>query len=560
MIDLKVSGGGSMLRFVSVFMFGFLGLLVSATTISAGDVALIIGNRNYQRASSMNGAERVLNVGTKLRNSGFAVISGRDLSIEQTRGALHGFVSRLSDADRVVIALNGHFVQSDSDTWFVPVNAFPPNPISINYEGLSLQTVLNYAGRVPGGAVVFLGTSDRPISASGGLEPGIGNLTIPQGVLVVTGEPSDIAQTLRQDFLAQGVGFAEALANAPATVSGEGFISDVGVLVPEKVNRGLDERSIDEGYWRALNRLGGEAAMRAYLAEFPDGAHSDEAQRWLDAQVVVTPQDAARAVEADLGLTRKERGKIQENLSLLGYDTRGIDGIFGRGSRRAIGDWQNDRGFDPTGYLTQRQVGRLTRQANRKAEELADEARRKKQELEDADRSFWQTSGAAEGREKGMRRYLRRYPDGLFADVAVARLDAIEEAKRQNVNNKERKVWDNANTANTIAVYQNYIDRFPDGVFADEAKAKIAELQLEEANKLDKEAAKQEEANLNLNPFARVLVEQQLNALGFEAGPTDGKFDKLTRRAIRRFQKARGFTVTGFLTRQTIVRLIAEAG
>ncbi|MFT5004842.1 MAG: hypothetical protein ACI8YI_000452, partial [Paracoccaceae bacterium] len=38
-----------MLRFVSVFMFGFLGLLVSATTISAGDVALIIGNRNYQR-------------------------------------------------------------------------------------------------------------------------------------------------------------------------------------------------------------------------------------------------------------------------------------------------------------------------------------------------------------------------------------------------------------------------------------------------------------------------------------------------------------------------------
>ncbi|MFT5001679.1 MAG: hypothetical protein ACI875_002692, partial [Planctomycetota bacterium] len=114
--------------------------------------------------------------------------------------------------------------------------------------------------------------------------------------------------------------------------------------------------------------------------------------------------------------------------------------------------------------------------------------------------------------------------------------------------------------ANTIAVYQNYIDRFPDGVFADEAKAKIAELQLEEANKLDKEAAKQEEANLNLNPFARVLVEQQLNALGFEAGPTDGKFDKLTRRAIRRFQKARGFTVTGFLTRQTIVRLIAEAG
>jgi peptidoglycan hydrolase-like protein with peptidoglycan-binding domain len=482
--------------------------------VAAGDVALIIGNRNYQRASWMYDSERLLNANSKLRNTGFAVISGRDLSIEQTRAALHGYVDRLEDADRTVIALNGHFVHSDSDTWFVPVNAFPPNPISINYEGLSLQTILTYAGRVPGGAVVFLGTAERRIEVTDGLTPGIGDLVIPQGVLVVTGKPGDIAKTLQRDFLKNDAGFAQALANAPESVSGQGFISDVGMLAPEPVSSGPDARSVEEGYWRAVSEIGGEKAMHAYLAAYPTGFHATEARNWLNSQVVITPQEAAKAVEAALGLSRNERGKIQENLTLLGFDTRGIDGILGRGSRRAIGDWQADRGFDKTGYLTQRQITRLNRQAARKAEELAKEARRKQKELEDADRAYWQSSGASGGNEHGLRLYLGQYPDGLFADEAVTRLAAIDDAKRQDVGNKERKVWEIAEAKNSIAAYQNYINRFSNGSFVDEARARIVELEEKAAKKAEKAAAKLAEDNLNLNGFARVLVEQQLTCIG----------------------------------------------
>jgi hypothetical protein len=180
--------------------------------------------------------------------------------------------------------------------------------------------------------------------------------------------------------------------------------------------------------------------------------------------------------------------------------------------------------------------------------------------LEEADRAFWRASGAESGTERGLHRYLNRYPDGLFADVAQIRLNAIKEGKRQNVGDKERTIWDYAETQDSVDGYNVYLTRFPQGAFAEEAKARLKKLEEKAAKSAIIEAAKQEEAALNLNQFGRILVEQQLAALGFDAGPTDGKFDKESRRAIRRFQRARGFPVTGFLTRQTIVRLIAESG
>jgi caspase domain-containing protein len=144
-----------MTRLVSTILTGVLVVLISAVSVAAQDVALLIGNRNYQRAGTMIDAEKIMGVTTRLRTSGYTVVAGQDLSVEQTRGIMHGFSQRLEAADRAIIVLNGHFVSSDSDTWFVPVNAVPPNPISINYEGLSLRTILDYAARRPGGRRCF---------------------------------------------------------------------------------------------------------------------------------------------------------------------------------------------------------------------------------------------------------------------------------------------------------------------------------------------------------------------------------------------------------------------
>ena len=68
-----------------------------------------------------------------------------------------------------------------------------------------------------------------------------------------------------------------------------------------------------------------------------------------------TPAQARRSESL---LTREERRSLQTALQWAGFYNAAIDGAFGRGTRRSMGDWQAANGFEPTGILTtnQRQV------------------------------------------------------------------------------------------------------------------------------------------------------------------------------------------------------------
>lgn len=57
------------------------------------------------------------------------------------------------------------------------------------------------------------------------------------------------------------------------------------------------------------------------------------------------------AAEKEMELTRTERREIQRRLVLLDYHTRGVDGVFGAGSRAAITQWQQDNDQPASGYL-----------------------------------------------------------------------------------------------------------------------------------------------------------------------------------------------------------------
>lgn len=66
--------------------------------------------------------------------------------------------------------------------------------------------------------------------------------------------------------------------------------------------------------------------------------------------------------EAALGLSRQQRSAVQAGLTRRGFDTRGIDGMFGQGTRNAIGAWQRANDLTSTGYLTAGQAEKLTGQ------------------------------------------------------------------------------------------------------------------------------------------------------------------------------------------------------
>ena len=67
------------------------------------------------------------------------------------------------------------------------------------------------------------------------------------------------------------------------------------------------------------------------------------------------PQGVIRAadpaVEEDLGLSKRDRWNAQLRLALLGLDPKGVDGVFGPGTRMAIADLQQREALPATGYL-----------------------------------------------------------------------------------------------------------------------------------------------------------------------------------------------------------------
>ncbi len=255
------------------------------------------------------------------------------------------------------------------------------------------------------------------------------------------------------------------------------------------------------------------------------------------------PYQADIARENALGLSRAQRRDIQSNLNTLGFGTGGVDGVFGARTRQAIRDWQADEGRRATGYLNAGQINLLDRRA-----------RENRASFEQRDRAYWAQTGAR-GTRRGLQDYLERYPNGLFADRARRELAALEGGSEQNE-------WNRAVREHTFDSYQRYLRRFPNGAHSDTAREIMRQLGgiVDDSGMHDSDApARLVEARLNLNNGARILVEMRLASLGYTTGPRDGVLDARTREGIRFYQRDHNMQVTGFLTSGMIASLLLNA-
>ncbi|MGX9352626.1 peptidoglycan-binding protein [Shimia sp. W99] len=177
-----------------------------------------------------------------------------------------------------------------------------------------------------------------------------------------------------------------------------------------------------------------------------------------------TPEARARDEEAELGLSYSDRRQIQSDLKVLGYDPGPVDGSFGRLTRRAIWDWQFSMDHWPSGYLTRDQVRQMRAAARDKRPE------QRYSEVED--RRYWETTGAKWGSRDGMRAYLKRYPNGVYASYARDQLGQGDRDGRR----RDDAAWREASDQNTVRAYRAYLERFPDGRYVDQARVRIRDL------------------------------------------------------------------------------------
>lgn len=475
-----------------------------AIPVFADDAALLMGVERYAEFRRVSDATDMLGSDRAFRDAGYQVSTLGNGSAEEMNRLLERFADEATTADRLVVGLAGRFVTDGSRNWFLAADADTPSPFGLD-DAISIETLLQVMAQTPGQSVLVLGyDTDATASIGPYLREGIGSLDVPQGVTVIYGAP-DVADSAVLDMLTEPGRDVMAFVRDNRRLRTQGYQPQSLILQPAPAaDRPLPVAPVIEPSLRAWNNAQDADtadSYREFLFDYPASPYAAEARRRLD-RIETDPVRQAELAESALNLTRNERRAIQRNLTLLDFDTRGVDGIFGPGTRAAIRNWQQINGFAQSSFLTTEQINRIDAQARRRSAELAAEEERAREESLRLDRDYWEETGAR-GSDAGYRAYLDRYPEGIFADEARQRLGADRES------------------------------------------ANIAE-------------ARATEEALNINPVLRRLIESRLAQLGFNPGQIDGQFDRDTRSAISRYQTRGDLAATGYIDQPTLARLLAD--
>lgn len=530
----------------------------------AQDVALILGIDRYEQLDRVRWADELLEAEDRFEALGFEVFSRANPRVAAAKDLAAAFQAGREEADRLVVALSGHFVTDGTRTWLLTAEATEPDLFTVDEVGVSLDSLLRVLASRPGKAVMLLGVAEEDdLDMEGsGLRAGVGQMDIPQGVTLIRTQPFSAGVVLQQDLTEPEAEIGFGLIANPSLFF-DGYLPLDWQLMPGEVivepvepdaGPTEDDLNAEAELWDDTTAADTVEAYRDYVARYPEGRFVEDAEAQIEA-ILAEPNRAARLVEEALGLNRAARRDIQADLTLLNYNTRGVDGIFGPGSRGAITNWQQQNGFPQTSYLTRDQINLLDAQAARRAAEIEAEEARAQAQAEALDRSYWSETGGLGG-EPGYRAYLERYPDGLFANIAQARLGEIEERRQTEAEAEDRQAWARAQEADSLVAYQEYLAVYPTGVFEAEARARIDALQAPQISDGQIAQARAEEEGLRLSGVRAQLLELRLRDLGHDPGRLDGVIDESTRRAIAAYQDERGLAPTGFVDQATAVGLM----
>ncbi|WP_323766359.1 peptidoglycan-binding domain-containing protein [Marinovum sp.] len=530
-------------------------VLAAASPLAAADLALVLSTWDYRNLEEVRGARDLRAIADRLEEVGFDVISEYNADADEMFDSAQSFRDRAAEADRVLIVLDGHFVSSGTDAWMLARDADREvGPLTLPAQGLSLTALAEIAGEAAAGrAVVLAGRSSSLSLQDTGLRTGTQGMELPQGVTLASGSAEWMRYAIFAGLLREGVSLNEALSQ----LSARGFLSDSvaftegrGVITrpqPPVDTGAITAQAQEEGFWTAASDLGTEPALTLYLERYPRGRYVGEAKRRI-AALGAEEANRWKAAEDALNLSRNDRRQVQSDLTLLGFNTRGIDGIFGQGTRTAIERWQRDRRLEVTSYLDRRQWRQLTSEAADRREDQAQEASR-------AEDAYWRDTGAL-GNEAGLTAYLERYPEGRYAADARRRLEEIRGAREDEIAREARRAWNDAREQDTLQGYEAFLSRFGNSEYADAARGRIAELREDDTDRV-LESARAEEREILTNNITRLLVEQRLMGLGYKLGMADGNFTDQTRRALREYQEDRGIFASGYVTKRTAAFLLA---
>lgn len=255
--------------------------LAATAPAFAEDRAVVISNSDYRNAPELADAD-VSPAAEALEEAGFATAAGTDLGIDDIRETLATLLKPDDDPGARIVLLNGHFLNDGRDSWYMGTDANEPDLIGVPSQGASVATILSLMKDAAPGAVLLIGTEDEAMEHGSGLEPGLGTLTAPEGVTVISGPAAQMSAAALA-LLKPGATVGDVTGADEALVLAEGGDPELSLISRPADEGAGDQTAADRDEWAKAAGTDTAEAYQSYLDRFPKGQYADAAQTRLDA-------------------------------------------------------------------------------------------------------------------------------------------------------------------------------------------------------------------------------------------------------------------------------------
>jgi peptidoglycan hydrolase-like protein with peptidoglycan-binding domain len=370
-------------------------------------VAFLVGNSDYTHAAPLKNPIRDINlIGDTLSELGFDVSLHNDLNRNELGKELTLFLRQNKSADVTLFYYAGHGMQFEDRNYLVGVDAKLETEFDIESEAVDLERVIQQMKKSSKASLIFIDACrDNPLAdefykenfsetravASRGLAPiksaydgtMITFSAAPGQVAFDGGENSPFAASLAKHLKSENVEILSLMKRVIGDVKENSNNKQVPLVSNDLIteiylNLNTDNAGSsiafrqEEQLFNAAVALKSPRAWQLYFEKFPNGFFKEIAlieedriqvynlaqlsglEQWkvnLTAPIDIKPTVAKNAEKA-LGLNRTLAKQIQESLNDRGYNAGVVDGSIGRGTRKAISEFQQSQGIPATGTVS----------------------------------------------------------------------------------------------------------------------------------------------------------------------------------------------------------------
>jgi uncharacterized caspase-like protein len=389
------------------------GLLISATVAKADKrVAFVVGNGAYKNVAALpNPAIDAKSMAKVLRNVGFDVVEGTNLTRDKMTERLLEFGKKAEGADVALFFYAGHGIAINGTNYLLPVDADIKSEMDVKLgTAINIDVTLEQTMADAKVKLVFLDACrDNPFAnkiksnnptRSLSVQSGLAEMTSGQGTLIAfatgpgqtaldgqEGTNSPFTRALMANITAPGVEIQQAMTKVRAQVNEEtnknqlpwGHTNLIGSVFLNPAAAGATAEApntpavtttaaseVELEFWRSIKDSNKPEELNAYLTNYPNGTFKPLALARIaslqDGPSTTTrnlttgidpatfTDEADQTSEDQIGLDKGQRRDVQRRLNGLGFDTK-VTGKFDEATRAVIMRWQAARGYPKTGFL-----------------------------------------------------------------------------------------------------------------------------------------------------------------------------------------------------------------